>query len=250
MIKNFKIRTLQALVSVSILASSASADFLGAQAGYALWSPSLSGTIQKGNDEANFENDLGFGSKKNNSFLWAYVDHPIPLLPNLKIQQTNYTDEANGKLSKSIVFAGKNLGPINANTTTKFTLNQTDIIAYWRLLDNWVNFDFGFNMKNIDGNIKINSIVNENFSAVLPMLYAKAKFDLPFSGLSIEADISTISYDKNKITDLKAGISYNIIAGLGTVVGLKKQQFVLDDIEDVNADIDISGIYAGLYYHF
>lgn len=245
-------KTLLTLSLLAGLSTNLNADFIGAEAGVAMWIPTLTGDIKKGDTTVDFEDDLGFGSKATNSFFWVYVDHPVPLLPNIKIQRTNYSDDANGKFSKTINFAGINLGAINTNAKTTFTLNQTDLIAYWRILDNWVNLDIGFNLKNIDGNIKIDSTLDtdEDFSATVPMLYAKARFDLPFSGLSIEADLSTISFDGNKITDFKAGLSYDIISGLGAVAGIKTQNIILDDVKDIDADIKISGMYAGLYYHF
>jgi outer membrane protein len=245
-------KLLMSALTSTILVGSVNADFLGAEAGYALWSPSLTGTINKSGANIDFEEDLGFGSKQNNSFMWAYLDHPIPLLPNIKIQQTNYEDSSNGKFTKSLNFAGKSYSA-SANSKTTFQLNQTDLIAYWRILDNWVNFDIGFNLKNLDGKIKIesaNQTTDESFDAIVPMAYAKARFDLPFSGLSVEADISTIAFSGNKITDIKAGLSYDIAFGIGAVAGLRTQSLVLEDIQSVDADISISGIYAGLYYHF
>ena len=76
-------------VCASLLTITANADFLGAEAGYALWTPALTGTIKNGSDLVDMEKDLGFGDKENNSFVWAYLDHPLPLIPNVKIQQTN-----------------------------------------------------------------------------------------------------------------------------------------------------------------
>ena len=259
-------KILLASLASSLILTNSNADFIGAEAGYALWAPSLSGYIQKDGDNVNLENDLGFGSTKANSFFWAYLDHPIPLLPNIKIQQTNYTDIANGKLTKQIKFSGIDLidtnlplfgggASISDNTKSEFTLNQLDLIAYWRILDNWVNLDLGINIKKIDGNIKIDTEtsdkhVNEDFSTAVPMLYGKARFDLPFSGLSAEADMSYISYDGNKISDMKAGLSYNFIAGLSAVVGVRNENLTIKDVDGIDANIDINGYYAGVSYHF
>jgi len=229
--------------------SAVSADMLGAEAGYAMWKPSLSGTIEGGTSgNINMEDDLGFSSSTN-SFFWAYVDHPVPLLPNIKIQQTNYTTDASE--NKSISFLGT---AYNVGSKTDFTLDQTDIIAYWRLLDNWVNFDLGINIKNVKGNIKMTSVgitpTDKDFNIAVPMIYAKARFDLPFSGLSVEADMSKVSYSGNSLSDMKAAIVYESSLGLGATLGLRNESLVLDDIDDINADIEISGMYAGLFYHF
>ena len=87
-----KIKQLKSMIFiVCALSTQLSADFLGAEAGYALWKPKLTGTIQiKSIDNIDFEKDLGYGDSATNSFFWVYIDHPLPLLPNLKIIKTNY----------------------------------------------------------------------------------------------------------------------------------------------------------------
>ena len=233
-------------ILTSTLAVSINADFLGAEAGYALWKPSLTGTIKGGSDQAiNMEDDLGYGSNENNSFIWAYLDHPIPLLPNIKIQQTNYNVESS-KIA-NISFNGTSY---NTNVKSSFKLNQTDIIAYWRILDNWINLDLGIDIKNINGNIKLNTTTDKDFTVAVPLLYAKARFDLPFSGLSVEADISKISYSGNKLTDTKAAIVYQSSLGLGATFGIRNEKLVIDDVSDISTDLTISGTYLGIFYHF
>ncbi|MCK5295106.1 MAG: TIGR04219 family outer membrane beta-barrel protein [Arcobacteraceae bacterium] len=244
-------KLLLSTMMASTLMSSANADFLGAEVGYATWGTKLTGDIRKGSDTVDFEKDLGYGSSATNGFIWAYVDHPVPLFPNLKIQQTNFSDTStsNGTLSKE--FDG-----ITFSSTVKSTieLNQLDLIPYWRILDNWVNFDIGFNLKTIQGNLKIdgslNKSTNTDFSVTIPMLYAKAKFDLPFSGISVEADGSYIGFNGNKISDIKAGVVYQSTIGLGATLGIRQQNLTLDDIDNVYGDMNIKGIYAGLFFHF
>ncbi len=253
MIKNSKKIALSLVATVAI-ATSVNADFLGAEVGYAAWSPSLTGDIRKGTGTLDFEKDLGYGSSEANSFMWAYIDHPLPLIPNLKVQKTNYTDSASGTIaSSSVTFAGVLLPTELASTSV--TLNQLDVIPYWRILDNWVNLDIGFNFKSIDGNVKIDTLVtnkhaNTDFSAVIPMLYAKARFDMPFTGLSVEADISYISLAGNSFSDMKAGVVYETTFGLGATLGIRQEKLTLDDIDGVYGDVNIEGIYAGVFFHF
>lgn len=228
------------------------ADFIGAEVGYASWSTNLTGNIQKGVGSLDFENDLGYGNRKTNNFIWAYIDHPLPFLPNLKIQKTNFADTASGTISNSVTFSGKNFS-VSDSVNSSITLDQIDVIPYWRILDNWVNFDIGLNIKAIDGNIQINSATqhaNEDFSVVLPMLYTKARFDLPLTGLSVEADMSYVGYSGNKFSDIKAGIVYETTIGLGGTIGYRDQSITLDDIDDIYGKLNIKGAYIGLFYHF
>jgi outer membrane protein len=229
------------------------ADTIGAEVGYAAWNTSLSGNIQKGTGTFDFENDLGYGSNEVNGFMWAYIDHPLPFLPNIKIQKTNYSDSASGTINANVTFDNQNF-TASDTVTSSLTLDQFDIIPYWRILDNWVNFDIGLNIKSIDGNIQVDDSsgnhANHDFSVILPMLYTKARVDLPFTGLSIEADLSYIGYSGNKFSDIKAGVVYETTFGLGATAGYRQQNVTLDDIDNTYGDLNIKGPYAGLFYHF
>ncbi len=236
-----------------LMVTSANADFIGAEAGYAAWSSNLSGSIKGGDaGDANIglQDDLGFGSNESNSFFWAYIDHPLPLIPNLKIQKTTFSDTSSK--NANVTFDSKNY---TGTVSTELTLDQIDLITYYRILDNWVNLDLGFNFKVIDGNIKLSNggattNTDKDFSAIIPMLYAKARFDLPFSGLSVEADTSYIGLNGSSFTDMKAGVVYETSYGLGVTAGYRMQNVTIDDIDNTNTDLDIKGIYAGLFYHF
>jgi len=237
-------------IAILSLSTTIHADTIGAEVGYAAWNAELSGNLQKGLGNLDFKQDLGYGDKTTNSSIWAYIDHPLPIIPNFKIQKTNYSDDSSGTITKNVTFDNQNF-TLNDSVKSSIDLNQIDLIPYWRILDNWVNFDIGLNFKVIDGDISINSsTANADFSVVLPMLYTKARFDLPLTGLSVEADISYVSYDGNKFSDIKAGIVYETEIGLGATAGYKQQKITLDDIDDLYGELNIKGIYAGLFYHF
>jgi len=245
-------KALLSIASTLVLTTSINADIIGAEVGYVGWHSSITGDIKKGTGSLDFENDLGYGSKETNSFIWAYIDHPLPFLPNLKIQQTNFSDRASGTINKSVTFSGKNFS-ISDSVNSSITLDQVDIIPYWRVLDNWVNLDIGLNIKVIDGNVKIDSATqhaNEDLNVILPMLYTKARFDLPLSGLSVEGDMSYVGYSGNKFSDIKAGVVYETNFGLGATIGYRQQNITLDDIDDTYGEIIIKGAYAGIFYHF
>lgn len=234
-----------------MMTTSLSADFLGAEVGVALWNTKVDGNIKKNGDSIDLQKDLGYGNSQTNNFFYASFDHPIPLLPNIKVQQTNFSDNGTGTFSTGKTFG--TLANYTGAVTSELTLKQTDIIPYWRILDNWVNFDIGLNIRNIAGNIKIAGAgqkADEDFSAILPMLYAKARFDLPFSGISVEADGSYIGFMGSKVSDIKGGIVYQTPFGLGATLGYRQQNITLDDIDSTYGDINAKGIYGGVFFHF
>ena len=229
-------------------ALSASADTVGFEVGAAYWGAKTSGDFSYKGDTIDLEKDLGYGDK-NTNFIWASFEHPVPIIPNLKIQHTSFDESQTTNINK--VFDGKTYsGVVNSN----LKLNQTDFILYYELLDNWVNLDFGINAKYLNASVSMDSATQsastKDLNYVVPMLYAKAKFELPLSGLSVESDISYISYDSSAFYDVKGGVSYETTFGLGATAGYRAEKLKIDDISDFNSDIDIKGFYAGLFYHF
>lgn len=238
------------LLSLSaVFALSASADTFGFEMGAAAWAAKNSGNIEyksAGND-IGLSKDLGYDDL-NTNFIWASFEHPIPLIPNIKIQHTKIEDSSS-KVS-NVTFDNKNF---SGNVSSNLQLNQTDFIAYYELLDNWLNLDVGINGKFIDASVSVKDSTqtsSKDLQYIIPMIYAKARFDLPFSGLSLETDLSYISYEDSEFYDFKGGLLYETSFGLGATAGYRMEKLQLDDISDVNSNIDIKGAYAGLFYHF
>lgn len=252
MIKNRKKLLTAALAATSLLTTVSNADMLGAEVGFAGWASSINGDINKGIGSLDFESDLGYGQHKTNGFLWAYVDHPVPLIPNLKVQYTSLSDDADGIVDSNVVFNGETFSASD-NVSSKLELNQLDIIPYYRILDNWVNLDLGINFKVIQGEINLETATAQTvqkLDGVVPMLYAKARFDLPFTGLSVEADGSYLGYDNSYIYDAKGGLVYETSYDFGATIGYRKESINIDDISNVDANLNIEGIYVGIFYHF
>lgn len=232
-------------------ALSANADSLGFEVGAAYWGAKASGDFSYKGDNIDLEKDLGYGDKKNTNFVWASFEHPIPIIPNIKIQHTTF-DQSKSK-NTNVVFDDKRYA---GNVNSSIKLNQTDFILYYKVLDNWANLDLGVNAKYLNASVSMNSedplvpSSSKDLNYVIPMLYGKAKFDLPLTGLSIESDLSYVYYDSSKFYDLKGGLVYETSFGLGATAGYRAQKIKLNDISDVNSDINIKGFYAGLFYHF
>ena len=63
----------------------ASADIAGLSAGVGTWQSSPSGTL--GSTSISLENTLNF-DEENSNYLFIALEHPIPLLPNLRLSRT------------------------------------------------------------------------------------------------------------------------------------------------------------------
>ncbi len=95
MLKKIFAAGLLALCSISM----ANADTLGARVGVGIWQPDVSGTFQFNGDSIDLQNDLFLQSGENQDYVYALFEHPIPLIPNIKISQTSLSLAGSGTVS-------------------------------------------------------------------------------------------------------------------------------------------------------
>lgn len=248
-----KILTTVSLISM-IGITTANADFLGFEAGIGYWNAKTTGDFQKGTTSIDLENDLKYGNSNGTNYYYALFEHPVPLIPNIKIQHTKLDESSNGIINRNLNFNNQTF-IVNSQVTSSYDLTQTDFIAYYEILDNWINLDLGLNIKHLDGKVTLsapafNTNVSEDFSIYIPMGYVKAQFDLPFTGLSLESELSYIGYSSNHFYDAKVGLQYETSYGLGMEAGYREMQLKIDDIDNFYSNITVSGAYLSLFYHF
>ena len=239
------------ILSSALLISVVNADFIGAEIGISSWSNSIDGNFKYNGTSINSKSDLGL-DRDNNMFIWASFEHPVPLIPNIKIQHTKSSYNSTKILSNDITFGSKKFDA-NSKLKSEISLTQTDLIAYYEILDNYVSIDLGLNLKILNANFRLqNDNYNEvkDFTAPIPMVYSKAKIELPLTGLSAEAELSYISISDSTFYDAQASIGYETAIGLGAKVGYRKENLDISDIKDTNANLTFDGAFASLYYHF
>jgi outer membrane protein len=240
------------LLSTALLASFATADFLGVEAGITAFSNNIDGNFKYKGDLINTKDTIGIDETNSNIGIWVSFEHPAPLIPNVKIKHVDLEYSGNKSLTNNTTFANKSF---NANETiqSNIELTQTDFIAYYEILDNYVNLDLGLNLKLIDTKFKIastNQVAQNDISTAIPMLYTKAKVELPFSGAFLEAELSYIGYSGNTIYDAQASVGYESSLGLGANLGYRKINLKLDDVKDTSTNITVDGAFASVFYHF
>ncbi|AWB66517.1 hypothetical protein C2869_08790 [Saccharobesus litoralis] len=240
------------VLAAALTAPMANADMLyGIYIGAQGWQTSADGSF--GQDAKDSSATFDFDDKTSTSFYVA-LEHPIPLVPNIKVRQNDI--EIEGSINGQYDFFGKTY---TSQTTTDAKLTNTDFILYYEILDNdLVSLDIGFNGKKIDGELFVDDSVEDSttktFSGVVPMLYGAASVGLPLTGLSVYADMSYVGYDGNSLSDFNAGIQYEVIdvvaADLAVQLGYRSFALELDDLDDIDTDFDVSGAYVGVQLHF
>ena len=227
--------------------SSIADTILGFYAGANYWNYNMSGNINS-IDNVTGKIDIDFSNDSSTVF-YAALEHPIPFLPNIKLQQNSIQSNEIIQLSNITDFPGQTF---DVNSDLDFS--HTDIMLYYELLDNWINFDFGLSFKNFDGSTSFiaQDVLNEQsqFNVWIPLLYAKGKFDLPFTGFSAAVTLEALSFDDNKVTDMAAAISYESDSGFGAEAGYRNLTIDLQSIGSIKSDISMDGFYLGVNFHF
>jgi outer membrane protein len=221
----------------------------GIYAGAGQWTSDYSG---KAGDPAVTAKDLGF-TDSDNSFFYVAIEHPIPVLPNIKLLHQEIKSSQSATLDQTFGLGDVNFtGEINSD----FDLSSNEATLYYELLDNWVNIDFGVTLRQYDGYLKAeaeNNSASENvdLDVAIPLVYGKFQFDLPLSGLSLAVEANMIKYQDNQLMDYNAKVAYlfDSVLDLGLEAGYRKLSLKVDD-DDIQTNLDLDGPYVGAMLHF
>jgi len=234
--------------SLVIAAPFATADVVGLGANVSYWDSDLSGEAGKNNDVVDVENDLNLDSDTNAN-LSAYFEHPVPVLPNVRLNYTRIEQSGRGELSTEFDFIQD-----GAEVDSDLDLNQFDVTLYYEVLDNWANLDLGVTARNLDGELVVREQVTggevskTEVDGVIPMGYLAARFDLPLTGVSVGGEANLISFDGDSVYDYNAYGQYELSL-LQLRAGYRQISIDYEDSDD-RLDIELGGpfVSAGLTF--
>ena len=251
----------------------ASADFARVEMGVGAWMQTPSGKIGYsyttppvlGVSTTTTIDDVSNGNAQTGGYVWALVKHPIPVVPNLRLEYVSAVSEGNyvGSIKTSAgasVPATSTSIPTGSSTST-LEMTQIDVIPYYNILDNtfWVTVDLGLDVKIIELNYTsqgvdvIEAVGVDMAGLVLPLGYVRARVQAPMMNFGFEADVKYISYDGNTISDVRAKVDYTFdfipVIQPAIEVGYRIQSF---DVSDSGFSIknDYAGVYAGMMLRF
>ncbi len=208
---------------------------------------------------ADLEDTLHWKSNEN-LFLKAYIEHPVPMLPNVKLSFTQLSQEGKGPVN-DFVWGGIEI-PSLGSIENGLDISKYDLTLYYELLDNWVEADVGITLGYIDGNIEVTALTglgplsfshteNTDFSLFIPTLYGKARFNIPNTDLSLQFEGDIFSYDTTTFYNYEVSARYTFSIGLGIEVGYKTLHLDSSDLADgLEVDMDFDGPYAAVLWDF
>ena len=249
-------KILTSLATLGALATTANADFMRVEMGGGMWMQEPSGVISgntKGQTGTVTYVDNSLKDNTDQNYLWAYIKHPLPIIPNLRLEYTALDNAGTAELSGQMY--GFSLSNINS-TPTQLDITQYDITPYYNLLDNtfWVSVDLGLTIRMIETDYDVggNMIVDAE-SAVIPLVYSRFRTEVPMTGLGVEAVVKWISDGgDNTVLDyfIKADYTFDItpLVQPGIEIGYRvmtMESKVDADDTTTNIDLTFEGIYFG-----
>ncbi|WP_404400300.1 TIGR04219 family outer membrane beta-barrel protein [Idiomarina seosinensis] len=228
-----KLKSTLALLTCSVLSMNAHADtVLGLYLGVQGWQVDSKGSYQLLSSDA-YQVD---GDNTRSSF-YAALEHPIPLLPNIKVRQNNLT--ADTELS-----------------ATEVNFDHRDYSLYYEIFDNdIIAIDVGINGKTFDGRaVDIAGNQVSGFSETIPTAYLATRVGLPFTHWAVTGEAKALTIDDSSLTDVQAALEYRIIDNLAVDVsisaGYRSLRVDLDDVDGLFSDIDFNGPFLSVDVHF
>ncbi|MET0065691.1 MAG: TIGR04219 family outer membrane beta-barrel protein [Candidatus Thiodiazotropha sp.] len=241
----------------SALALPVQADMLGFTVDIGAWNVDSTGSLS---DTTKSEmQDFDLGSSGTGVFSLAF-EHPIPIIPNFKLRTNDLSAEDDVRLSGSFSYAGVDYDA-GSDVNMEFDVQSSDFIFYYEVFDNDVlSFDFGLNLKYLDGDIRFeskddaNQASQDHFKGYVPMLYGATEIGIPATRFSLYGDINILSIGDHTLQDYQAGVAFGLVESLPVDVRLKggyrRFSLELDDLDGIYTDWAFEGLYLGLQADF
>lgn len=241
------------LIAGSLLAAMpvmATADVISFAVGGGVWNETPEGNIIQPSNAptpvVDVKNNL-FWTEESQGYLFATLEHPVPILPNVRLTYTSLDHAGSGTTSfdfDGVTYSG--------NVANDFTIEQTDLLLYYEVLDNVVSLDLGLNVRLLDISFTINDGTNntsESVSAPVPMIYGMVGAS-PWPGVLLSAEANYMTLSGSTVSDFNAKISYTTDFFVGFEAGYRTETIELEDVDNTDANLDFKGPFIGAYVKF
>jgi len=270
--------TLAALFTANV-----QADTVGLYLGGQIWQSEASGVF----GEINTLIDFNLKKEQQGNYFIA-LEHPFPLLPNVRISSTTLDTVGKTNLTQEFSFDDKNF-LMGDDVNASFNVSYVDYTLYYQLFDNRVfSFDFGLTARDFNGAVTVTGktiIVTTSTDPALdgeeheghdhpvtetttietatgkiktneikPMLYVATNINLPLSGLSVFAQGDFLLIDEHSLYDYQIGLSYNLVDSnkmdLNLTLGYRAVKMEFENLENLYTDLEFKGAFVGAVVHF
>jgi len=231
----------------------AEAEFVGLNIGANPATAAYPGAFSNNSSSIDLVDDLDADSSARSSMV-LILEHPIPVLPNVRYRGYNLDSSDNSGLNSDI---GLNGGMLEAagNGNSAFDLDHEDIVLYYQLLNNWIDLDMGVDLKRFDGQIsQTGDGGSVSVDETIPLLYLSARIDLPVNGMylgaKINANVVDLGISESTAQDSTFLLGYQSGTGLGIEGGIKYFSLELNDADNLDSDFEYDGLFLNGYINF
>jgi outer membrane protein len=193
--------------------------------------------------------------------LKAYMEHPLPIIPNVKVGYSTLNHDGQGKVT---AFSWGDIINVDGDLDSSLKLKMYDATLYYEILDNAIEADIGLTLRYLDGNIDVKvtplaqfnllglhyEYESSNFNTFIPMVYGKVRLNLPDTDISLQAEGNAIHYDSSTFFDMELSARYTLALGVGIEVGYRMLHLDSDDLDGLVLDVDFTGAYAAIVWDF
>lgn len=236
-----------ALLLVPVTVPAAGLPLIDVRAEVGHWGATPKGTVASGDDDFDVEDDLGFDRKGANTFM-AEFEHPVPVLPNVRLRHSRLDDE-----SRSTATTTREFGPAqfqtNEDIRSTYDLRMTDATFYYSPVDNWVSLDLGITARRVNVDVLMENQdtgdrERAGGSLWLPMGHIGGRVDLPFTGVYASGEVNAINSGGERLRDARASLGWEMTSNFGLEFGYRQLNLDIDEVDDLRADVDFEGPFA------
>jgi outer membrane protein len=212
-------------------------------------------------DRIDVKNDANLGDKTK-SWVKLKLEHPIPIIPNIKLAYMPMKFDGSGRLEREIKW-GDYTYQANADFNLSVKLDRVDTTLYYNFpfiktaTAGKLDVEFGLNVRTImfDGKLSgresgSGRSISESKSITLPIPMGHLAAEIrPINQVSLVGELNYISYSKNTYYDYAVGLRLNSHGFVKTTlkhfveIGYRYEKFKIDE-EGVKADLKVKGLYG------
>lgn len=255
----------KAIIAASVatlLSTSAVADtLLGLYIGGSVWQTETEGSFGQATGPSASQQNFNYKDQTNGNYYIA-LEHPIPLVPNIKFSSTDIATTGTTTLSGDFLF-GNTTFDDTTSATTDLDISYVDYTFYYEVFDNGIfSFDMGLTARDFDGIVAVTGTDTSNAaqseelkpSGIIPMIYVATNIGIPSTDFSVFAEGNLLSMDDHTVYDYQAGVSYavldNMAVDFNLTLGYRAVKVELDDLDSLSTVLDYKGLFAGAVVHF
>lgn len=249
---------------------------VGSYLGVQVWQSNANGIF----GEADTLIDANFSKEQQVNYFLA-VQHPYPLLPNVRIASTNLETAGQTTLTQAFSFANKTFA-VGDTVVARFQVSYIDYTFYYELFDDeTVSVEAGLTARDFNGEVSVGQASDNsdntcndpnpspdrpcndetslasgkiNTNKIKPMLYLASQINVLHTDISLFANADILVMADDTLSDYQVGARYPLlkssVGDLHLNLGYRTVNMEFDDFNKLATDVSFKGVFVGVVARF